>query len=214
MAKFKLEDGTEIEAFTPEEMKAAVETETAGLKAKVDQLLDENKPLARKAKELEDAAAEAEQERLKEKEEFKTLWEKEQLSKKELQEKYETFSKQVQTKDVALAATEIASSLTRDTKRAELLKEQIGKFAKYTEGGVRFEMGGVEVPREKIVGHITENYAFLVDGSQASGGGAEGGKGSGATGDKTTTRSEFEAMDHGKRAEFAKSGGKVTDDWS
>ena len=131
-------------------------------------------------RELEEAQAAAEQERLKEKEEFKTLWEREQEAKRELQEKYESFSKQVQQKEIELASNSIAAELTRDTKRAELLKEQIAKFARYTDEGVKYEMGGVEVGKEKIVEHLTENYGFLVDGSQASGGGAAGAKGSGA----------------------------------
>lgn len=133
-----------------------------------------------RARELEEAQAAAEQERLKEKEEFKTLWEREQQAKKELQEKYETFLKQVQQKEVELASSSIAAELTRDTKRAELLKEQIGKYARYTDEGVKFEMGGVEVDRSKVIEHLTESYGFLIDGSQATGGGATGSKGSGA----------------------------------
>ena len=39
MAKLILQDGTEVEAFTADEMKAAVEKETGGLKAKLDELL-------------------------------------------------------------------------------------------------------------------------------------------------------------------------------
>lgn len=159
---------------------AEVEEMTKGLKAKVDELLGEKKTVAQRAKELEEAQAAAEQERLKEKEEFKTLWEREQQAKKELQEKYETFSKQVQQKEVELASSSIAAELTRDTKRAELLKEQIGKYARYTEEGVKFEMGGVEVDRSKVIEHLTESYGFLIDGSQATGGGATGSKGSGA----------------------------------
>jgi ribosomal protein L20 len=159
---------------------AEVEELTKGLRTKVDELLGEKKTVAQRAKELEEAQAAAEQERLKEKEEFKTLWEREQQAKKELQEKYEAFSKQVQQKEVELASSSIAAELTRDTKRAELLKEQIGKYARYTDDGVKFEMGGVEVDRSKVIEHLTESYGFLIDGSQATGGGATGSKGSGA----------------------------------
>jgi len=159
---------------------AEVEELTKGLRTKVDELLGEKKTVAQRAKELEEAQSVAEQERLKEKEEFKTLWEREQQAKKELQEKYETFSKQVQQKEVELASSSIAAELTRDTKRAELLKEQIGKYARYTDEGVKFEMGGVEVDRSKVIEHLTESYGFLIDGSQATGGGATGSKGSGA----------------------------------
>lgn len=211
MADEEMQQEAEVKTYTQEEVQALIEKETTGLKSKVEELLGEKKTVAQRAKELEEAQAAAEQERLKEKEEFKTLWEREQQAKKELQEKYETFSKRVQDKEKELAASSIASQLTRDTKRAELLKEQIGKYARYTDEGVKFEMGGVEVPKEKIIEHLSENYAFLVDGSQATGGGASGNKGGGAAG-KTATRSEFDNMSQQARHEFVRSGGKVTDD--
>ena len=211
MAQYTLEDGTKIEAFTQDELQAKIEAETSGLKAKVDELLGEKKTVSQRAKELEESASVAEQERLKEKEQFKTLWEREQASKKELQEKYEDFATRIQKRETEVSASEIAMSLTRDTKRAELLKEQVSKFAKYSEDGIKFEMGGVEVPREKIVSHLTENYAFLVDGSQATGGGAEGSKGGGAAG-KTLKRSDFESMAHTERAKFFETGGKLVDE--
>lgn len=173
-------DQHEEQAETKTYTSAEVEELTKGLRTKVDELLGEKKTVAQRAKELEEAQTAAEQERLKEKEEFKTLWEREQQAKKELQEKYETFSKQVQQKEVELASSSIAADLTRDTKRAELLKEQIGKYARYTDEGVKFEMGGVEVDRSKVIEHLTESYGFLIDGSQATGGGATGSKGSGA----------------------------------
>jgi ribosomal protein L20 len=180
MADEEMQQEAEVKTYTQEEVQALIEKETTGLKSKVDELLGEKKTVAQRAKELEEAQAAAEQERLKEKEEFKTLWEREQQAKKELQEKYETFSKQVQQKEVELASSSIAAELTRDTKRAELLKEQIGKYARYTDDGVKFEMGGVEVDRSKVIEHLTESYGFLIDGSQATGGGATGSKGSGA----------------------------------
>lgn len=180
MAKLKLEDGTEIEAFTDEEVKAKIEEEVTGLKAKVDELLGESKSAKQKARELEESQRTKEEEALKQQQEFKQLYEREQKAKQELAEKYETFAKTVQQKEIEAAAMNVASELTRDTKRAELLREQVARYARYTEEGVKFEMGGVEVGKEKITAHITENYPFLIDGSGASGGGATGGKNGGA----------------------------------
>ena len=179
MAKFKLEDGTEVEAFTAEEMEAKINETTSGLKSKVDELLGESKTAKQKARELEEAQAAIEEARAKEKGEFKDLYEREQKAKAELAEKYETFAKRIQQKDVEAAAIGLAAELTRDTKRAELLRKEISQFARYTDDGVKFEMGGVEVDRAKVMAHISENYPFLVDGSGASGGGATGGSKSG-----------------------------------
>lgn len=182
MAKLKLEDGSEIEAFTAEEVSALVEKETGGLKAKVEELLGESKSAKQKARELEELQKKAEDEGLKQREEFKTLYEREQKAKQELADKYESFAKRIQEKEVEAAALSIASELTRDTSRAELLKQQVSQFARYADDGVTFEMGGVQVDRKKIVEHIAEKYPFLIDGSGATGGGAAGGKhGGGAT---------------------------------
>jgi len=180
----------ENKVYTPEEVEAIV----SGLKSKVEELLHEKKTVAQRAKELEEAQKQAEMQRLQEKEEFKTLWEREQQAKKELQEKFEQFSKQVQQKEVELAANGIASQLTRDTKRAELLKEQIAKYARYTDEGVKYEMGGVEVGEDKVIEHLRTEYAFLVDGSQASGGGASGTTGGGAAAKKRSEMTPAEKV--------------------
>jgi len=209
MAKFKLEDGTEIDAFTEDEVKAQIEKETTGLKSKLDELLGETKSAKQKAKELEEAQAAEAEARAKEKGEFKELYEREQKAKAELSEKYEAFSKQIQQKEVEGAAMSIASELTRDTKRAELLKKEISQYARYTDSGVNFEMGGIPVDRTKILAHITENYPFLIDGTGATGGGATGGsKGGGAA--KVMQKTEFDKMNASDKMEFMKSGGKLT----
>lgn len=165
--------------FTAEEVQAMLEKETSGLKAKVDELLGESKSAKQKARELEEAQRLAEEDGLKQKEEFRTLYEREQKAKAELAEKYESFAKRIQEKEVESSALSLAAELTRDTKRAELLKEQVSKFARYTEDGVKFEMGGVDVDRDKILTHIKDNYPFLIDGSGATGGGAAGSTGAG-----------------------------------
>lgn len=195
MAKFKLEDGTEVEAFTADEVTARLEHETSGLKSKLDELLGETKTAKQKAKELEEAQAAAEEARAKEKGEFKELYEREQKAKSELSEKYDQYAKKIQAKDIELSSSAIALELTRDTKRADLLKKEISQFARYSEDGVKFEMGGVEVDRAKVVAHITESYPFLVDGNQSSGGGAPGGKSGGgaAKGNLGGTKSERQA---------------------
>jgi len=144
-----------------------------------------------KARELEEQQRTKEEEALKQQQEFKQLYEREQKAKQELAEKYETFSKTVQQKEIEAAAMNVAAELTRDTKRAELLREQVARYARYTEEGVKFEMGGVEVDKEKITSHITENYPFLIDGSGASGGGATGGT-TGGAGKAWTDMSEDE----------------------
>jgi len=171
---------------------------------------EESKGYKSKAQELEQARKDAEENSLKEKQEFKTLYEREQTEKRELAEKYSSFEQKIQAKDRESAALKIGSQLTRDTKRSELLQKEAMAFAKYGEDGVYFEVGGVKVDESKVIDHLTKEYPFLVDGNQSSGGGAAG-SGSGASGGKTTTRAEFEKMDNGTRMTFIKDGGKVVE---
>ena len=171
----------EGKTFTEDEVKEMLEKETSGLKSKVEELLGEKKTVSQKAKELEEAQAKAEEDRLAEKQQFKELYEREQKSKQELAEKYEEFQTKIQRQEIGLHANNIAGELTRDTARAELLAEKASQFAKYSENGVEFELGGVPVDKAKVIEHLREKYPFLADGSGASGGGATGaGKGGGA----------------------------------
>jgi len=188
MAKFTLADGTEVEAFTQEEVAAQV----SGLKSKVEELLGETKSAKQKAKELEEAQAREADERAKEKGEFKNLYEKEQAAKRELAEQYATFQTKVQRQEIQIATTALAAELTRDSARGALLAAQAEAMAKHTEAGVVFEIGGVVVDKAKVLEYLAEKYPFLIDGTGATGGGASGSGSSGraAQGNPTGTKAE------------------------
>lgn len=171
MAKFKLEDGTEIEAFTAEDL----EREVAGLKAKRDELLGLHAKDKERLAELEQAQKEAEEARQREKGEFKTLYETTQAELRAERERAAQFRQQVEDKEKTLSAASLVAELTRDTKRAALLQKEALAFAKHGEQGVTYEIGGVEVDAAKVKAHLSEAYPFLVDGDRLSGGGALGG---------------------------------------
>ena len=191
---------SEVKTYTAEE----VEEMTRGLKAKVDELLGEKKTVSQRAKELEEAQAAAEQERLKEKEEFKTLWEREQQAKKELQEKYESFSKQIMEKTIASESLKLMSSVAVDDSSLELLAEKAQRYAVYTDGDVKYEIGGVQVEADKVIETLSQKYPRLVKGSGATGGGAAGAKGSGAApmkrGEMTAAQKREFVNEHGQAA--------------
>ena len=182
MAKFKLEDGTEVEAFTAEELQARLDEELAGLKAKRDELLGLHAKDKERLSELEKAQQEAEEARQREKGEFKSLYEKTQAELETERENARKFRQQIQQKELEGAANALVTELTRDNKRAELLRKEALQFAKYTDDGVKFEVGGVEVDAAKLKQKLSDDYPFLVDGSQASGGGAQGGNRNGQAG--------------------------------
>lgn len=182
MAKFKLEDGTEVEAFTAEEMQAKLDEEVSGLKAKRDELLGLHSKDKERLAELEKSQQEAEEARQREKGEFKTLYEKTQQELEQERENARKFRQTIQEKELESSANSLVSELTRDSKRAELLKKEALQFAKYTENGVEFEVGGVPIEAAKLKEKLATDYPFLVDGSGASGGGAQGGSRNGQAG--------------------------------
>ena len=171
----------EVKTYTEEEVAAMLEKETSGLKAKVDELLGESKTAKQKARELEEAQALAEEAAAKERGEFRELFEKERKEKAELSDKFNAFQDQLKKEKINGAASELASSLTRDTKRAKMLTEKIAGMAQYSDEGVTFALGGVEIDTDKLKAYVSDEYPFLIDGSGASGGGAAGqNKGGGA----------------------------------
>ena len=199
------------EVFTKEQLEAQIEAATTGLRAKVDELLGETKTAKQKARELEEAQEAAALERAREKGEFKELYEREQKSKNELTEKYELTLKTVRQKEIDAATSELAASLTRDVKRAELLRKELAQYAVHGENGVGFELGGVPVDKDKVLAHISDLYPFLIDGSGSTGGGAAGNHSSGSAAQAVISRADFDAMNETNKRAFLSKGGKLTD---
>ncbi|SRR6056297_431526 len=171
--------------YSESEVQKMINDQVSGLKNKVDELLGEKKTVAQKAKELEEEQQRAQEERMKEKQQFKELYEKEQQSKQELVEQFETFKQRIERQEMHSASQSIATELTRDSARAELLTEKAMQYANYNDDTVTFELGGVPVGAEKLAEHLKEKYPFLADGSGATGGGASGSNNGGAVSSKS-----------------------------
>lgn len=182
MAKFKLEDGTEVEAFTAEELQSKIDDELSGLKAKRDELLGLHAKDKERLAELERAQQEAEEMRQKEKGEFKSLYEKTQAELESEREQARKFRQTIQQKELEGETGKLVGELTRDSKRAELLRKEALQYAKYTDEGIKYEIGGVPVDPAKLSEKLRNDYPFLVDGSGATGGGAQGGTANGKAG--------------------------------
>jgi len=111
-------------------------------------------------------------------------------------------------------AGRIAAKLTKDVNKANLLQQQISARLTMVEDQIRVtdESGQLTVSSmDELEGSIRSAFPFLVDGSQAQGGGAVRSEGK-AQAKLEVTRADFDAMDHHKRAEFVKSGGKIYDE--
>jgi len=111
-------------------------------------------------------------------------------------------------------AGRMATKLTKDVQKANLLQKEISARLTLVEDQIRVtdEKGQLTVSSmEELEGAIRSSFPFLIDGSQAQGGGATRSEGK-AQATTEVTRADFEAMDHAKRAEFVKSGGKIYDE--
>lgn len=191
--------------FTPEQFKAMAD-ELERYKAKHSEVDKHRKEAERRAKELEEAQAKAEQEALKKSGEFQKLWETEAEKAARIQNELDTerdnWRKErqaVQQKEIGAESVKIASSIAVDDSSLELLTEQVHKFAVYTENGIEYQVGGVSVPKEKVIELLTEKYPRLVKGSGATGGGATGGNRGGGASEKTNAAAE----DAKKRGDLA-----------
>jgi len=180
--------------YTQEELDALIAeklaAETEDLKKKNEELLTEKKQVSQRAAELEEAQKLAEVEGLKQKEEFKTLYEREQETVKGLREQILAKEEKERKDALSLSTVELGGSLSRDTAKASLLAEQAAKHARYIDGKVVYEIGGVEVSADKVKEHLTETLGFLVDGSGNTGSGASGSNNGGAV---TKKFSEYSA---------------------
>ena len=212
---FEIEDK---EAYTKEDVQKYI----SGLKEKNEVLITEKKQALekakgageyeRKAKELEAAQKTAEEDRQKEKGEFKELYEKTQADLEAERSSNKTWKEKLQQRDIREKAGRIGNDLaTSDTKRAEVLADYAVLYAKHDGETVTYEIGGIEVTADKLKEHLTKEYPFLVDGNGSSGGGATGARG-GAAGEKTAKRAQFDSMGQNERAKFIKGGGKVVAD--
>jgi hypothetical protein len=65
---------------------------------------------------------------------------------------------------------------------------------------------------DDLVTTVKNDFPFLVDGIQATGGGATRSQGRADVGNRQISRTEFEALSQGQRSQFFKEGGKVFND--
>ena len=165
-----------------------------------------------KLTEYEKQQEEAERQRMEQKQEFEGLYKSEQEAKTKLAKQLDELQSNIASEKRESTAMKVASTLTKDEGRSELLKKEAMQFVHYTPEGVKINgPEGEAWDTQKLSDYMTEKYPFLVDGSQASGGGAAG-DGGGASGSKQITRSHFDAMGQADRSAFFRNGGKVVDD--
>lgn len=204
----------QLEEKLQEFTQAQIEEQVQGLKAKNEELLAE-KRRAQQEKEKIDAEAKAERERIAaENGQFKELYESQKEEANQLRSTIEQMNQAVAQQKVQSEAQRLASSLTKDVARAKLLEKEIGQRLQLVDGEVKVvdESGQLTVSTlDDLSATIKQSYPFLVDGSQAQGGGAARSQGGADVGAREMSRDDFEQLNPQKKAEFMKSGGKLVD---
>lgn len=126
----------------------------------------------------------------------------------------EEMNSNARKQQISAEAGKMAAKLTKDVNKAGLLQQQISARLTLVEDQIRVtdEQGQLTVSSmDELEGSIKSAFPFLVDGSQAQGGGAIRSEGK-AQATNEVTRADFDAMTHSRRAEFFQSGGKIIDE--
>lgn len=205
---------TAIEALAAERAEQIIEERTAALKRKNDELLAEKKAKQREAEEAQQMAKLEAEEKAKKENDYQQLFESQKSEADSLRRKIEEMNANIIQQKIQAESGKIAASLTKDTQRASLLQQQISQRLSVVDDELRVvDNGQLTVSTiEDLTSTIKQQYPFLVDGSQAVGGGAARSEGRAEERAKQISRADFEAMGQAQRAEFVKSGGQLFDD--
>ena len=190
---------------------AEADAREAGLRENRDKLLAEKKRIDELKREAEAEARRAEEERLKKANDYEQLYKSSEAERNKASSELKNLQAQIETQRVSRQASEVASSLTKDTARAKLLAEQLTSRLSFVDGELRVldSTGNLTVSTiDELTQSIKKEYPFLIDGTQATGGGTSGST-SGTSDSKTVSRQDFDAMDPHRKMEYMKSGGKI-----
>lgn len=190
---------------------AEADAREAGLRENRDKLLAEKKKIDELKREAEAEARRAEEERLKKANDYEQLYKSSEAERQKASTELKNLQAQIESQRVGRQAQEVASSLTKDTARAKLLAEQLTSRLSFVDGELRVldSTGNLTVSTiDELTQSIKKEYPFLIDGTQAVGGGASGSTG-GTSDSKTVSRQDFDAMDPQRKMEYMKSGGKI-----
>lgn len=187
--------------------------ENASMRKKMDELLNETKRAKQLRREAEEKAAAEAEEKARKAGDFEQLYKSAEEQRKQYQAELEKLKGGIAQEKVKSTAMKLSAELA-DGHNAELLSEFIERRLRFDNDGIKvlstngeLTVSTLENLRDEI--KADARFKSLIRGSQASGGGATGGRGDKGT-TKTMTRAEFDALDHGARSAFFASGGKLT----
>jgi hypothetical protein len=197
------------------ELEARINEQTSGLKAKNDELLAEKKRVQQEREEAKRQAALEAEKNAQNENDYKQLFESQKEESNSLRAKIEEMNSNIVRQKINSEAFKVASSLTKDAKKAQLLQEKISQRLTLVDDELRVTDASGQLTVSNL-GELAEavksEYSFLVDGSQANGGGAARAQGGASARQTEISRSEFEGLSHAQRKQFLSEGGKLFND--
>jgi len=197
------------------ELDARINEQTSGLKAKNDELLAEKKRVQQEREEAKQQAALEAEKNARNENDYKQLFESQKEESNALRAKIEEMNSNIVKQKINSEAFKVASTLTKDAKKAQLLQEKISQRLTLVDDELRV----IDASGQLTVSNLSElaeavksEYSFLVDGSQANGGGAARAQGGASARQTEISRSEFEGLSHAQRKQFLSEGGKLFND--
>jgi len=192
-----------------------LEEKTRGLKSKVDELLGEKKRVQQEREDAREQARREAEEKAKAEDNYKQLYESSREENNQIRSQLEKMNADIQKQKISEQAVKLAAQLTKDTGRAQLLQKEFSQRLALVDGELRVTdpSGQLTVSSlEDLVNSVKTDYPFLVDGIQASGGGATKAQGGAEARSKEMSRSDFEALSAVQKQEFFRNGGKLYDE--
>jgi hypothetical protein len=197
------------------ELEARINEQTSGLKAKNDELLAEKKRVQQEREEAKQQAALEAEKNARNENDYKQLFESQKEESNALRAKIEEMNGNIVRQKINSEAFKVASSLTKDAKKAQLLQEKISQRLTLVDDELRVTDASGQLTVSNL-GELAEavksEYSFLVDGSQANGGGAARAQGGASARQTEISRSEFDGLSHAQRKQFLSEGGKLFND--
>jgi chromosome segregation ATPase len=194
---------------------ASLTGERDSMKSKMDQLLTETKAAKTSRREAEDAARIAADAKALKDNDYEQLYKSSEEKAKGYQEALSGFKTSMAKKEIQSTSQTLAQKIAEGN-NIKLLSTFIEPRLKHTDDGIKVldHQGNLTVSSlDDLVSEFKNNseFASLVKGNKADGGGAPGGNRNSGAGDKIMTRVEFDQISAVKKSEFIKSGGKTVD---
>lgn len=159
---------------------AALKESIAKLEANSADLLNEKKQEKEKREKAEAEAEAAKNEKAKADGDYKQLYESSQTELEAQKTRNSEFAQQTEKADIRKEAAKLANELTKHSGRAEDLTEKIAARLKRIDGELKVLDTSGQLTVSSLLdlkADISTKFDWLIDGSQASGGGAPGNTG-------------------------------------